>query len=279
MLGKVRRQLKKINQLSEKIFYKKHKVNQEQQNIIDKIEKEGVYALSLDDMNNLNINTSWIAHAKELKHLLDSNEVKMKNLNLNNKKKGSYVIGVNNIPEYILKDIFSFALSDNLIKIIENYFEMKLSFRGIDLRKDLNDNQNVETRIWHVDGEDSKILKILFYLEKVDNYGGPFSYIKKNLINKKTRLKKELDGRVSDNEMLKKVKIEDIQQFCGDLNKALFVDTANIYHKGTLPINKSRYAIFFCYNSKNPLMPDYCKKLNNFDLNIIDKNLRNKVAN
>jgi hypothetical protein len=276
MLGIALRQLKKINQLCKKLFFKKHKINQEQQSIIEKIEKEGVCVVSLDDMNKLKINTSWITHANELKKILDNNEKEI--INLNNKKKGSYVVGAKNIPEYILKDIFSFALSDNLIKIIENYLGMKLLFRGIDLRKDLNDNQNIETRIWHIDGEDSKILKILFYLEEVDFYGGPFSYIKKNIINKKSKLKKEFDGRVSENEILKKVEMKEINKYCGNLNQGIFVDTANIYHKGTMPIKKSRYAIFFCYNSESPLMPDYCKKLVNFDLNIIDKNLQTRVT-
>ena len=137
------------------------------------------------------------------------------------------------------------VVHEKLVEIIENYFEMPLKFRGVDIRKDLNDGKNIETRVWHIDAEDSRIIKILFYLENVDEHAGPFSYIEKDVLDKNNKLKKNHDGRINQEEILLHIEKEKLKKFCSSTNNFAIVDTGNIYHKGELPINKNRYAIFF----------------------------------
>jgi len=276
MLKKVLRQIRKAKQFLIKLFFKKHKLVEVQEEILEKLENEGIYISNVSLLKNLNISLDWMKYSNEIKEYLDNKEKTGEHeLNL----KGSYAVGMRNIPNYILEKIYDFALNENLVKIIENYFQLPLSFKGVDIRKDINDKQKIETRLWHLDSEDAKIIKILFYLDNVDKYSGPFQFIKKNVVNKKTYINKKTDfGRVEDEVMNSVCKINDINKFTGTMQEFAIVDTANIYHKGAVPI-KSRYTIFFCYNSRYPLTPEYCLNFQRIDKSIFNKKYYDMIAN
>lgn len=257
MLDRLHKQYRKVNQLLKKSIFKSHILNDQQVFLKNIINNQGIYIGKSNDLNSLGIDLKWLDHKKKLISILDQ----INNDQAKNKIKGSYVVGVKKIPDNILIDIYNFALNKKLIELFENYFELGLKFRGVDLRKDLNDNQNIETRIWHIDGEDSKIIKILFYLDEVNKTNGPFSFIKKNDLPRKNNLKKEKDGRILESEIKKEIETNKLNQFLSENGDFAIVDTCNIYHKGELPVSKPRYAIFFCYNTNYPIMPDYCKKL------------------
>ena len=122
-----------------------------------------------------------------IKRLLDERQSK-DIIDIQNRSKGSYAVDLQEIPDSILKKFENFAKSKFLISLIENYLGLEVFYRGVQVRKDLNDGKNIETRLWHCDGEDSKIIKIIFYLEDVFENDGPFTYISKNNLNKKAKL-------------------------------------------------------------------------------------------
>ena len=45
----------------------------------------------------------------------------------------------------------------------------------------------------------------------------------------------------------------------GKTGTVIFVDTANIFHRGLVPQTSDRWSIFFDYTSAFPLRPYYCK--------------------
>jgi len=276
MLNLAIRQYRKIFQLIKRQYYLPHILDQHQTSILNTIKQKGIYLGDLKILEEMNVNMDWRNHISFLKKELDNEQNKV---DLASKKKGSYAVGLRGyINENIINDIYRFALNEKLVEIIENYFEMPLTFRGVDIRKDLNDGKNIETRIWHIDGEDSKIIKILFYLENVDEHTGPFSYIEKDVLNKNNKLKKNHDGRINQEEILLSIEKEKLKKFCSNTNKFAIVDTGNIYHKGETPVNKNRYAIFFCYNSKFPLTPKYCTNLQIINKKNFKKKLLDKIA-
>ena len=275
MINKFLRQIRKINQIIKRKKFKKYSLNYKQSEILEKLKNEGIYKGKYSDLKELEIDFSWLDYSNEIIEYLDQKE-KLGEYRFN--RKGSYVVGMQKIPLHIMKKIYDFTLNKKFIEIFENYFCLPLHYKGADIRKDINDGQKIETRLWHIDSEDEKIIKILFYLNKVDTNGGPFTYIKKNIINKKHSFKhKTADGRIKDETMNQVCDKKNMLEFTNENYNFAIVDTANIFHKGKLP-EISRYSVFFCYNSKFPLQPSYCYNFQEVDKSIIEKNCFDKVA-
>ena len=228
--------------------------------VTESIEKNGFFITNLEFLKANNVDLTWVNTIPDIKKLLDKRE-KQDLSTIKKREKGSYAVDLNILPLEIKKKLDAFAQSAFLINLIENYFKLSVFYRGVQIRKDLNDGNNIETRLWHCDGEDTKIIKIIFYLEDVYEKDGPFTFIPKKILNKKSKIKFDSHGRLNDNDILNYVNEENIHKFHGKLGDCIFVDTCSIYHKGELPINKPRYAVFFCYNSNYPLNPDFCKPL------------------
>ena len=275
MINRVLRQIRKINQVIRRKIFKKHLLNIKQSEILEKLNNEGVYIGKYSDLQELGIDFSWLDYSNEIIEYLDKKEKGGEHrLNL----KGTYVVGMRKIPTYIMKKIYSFTLNKKFIEIFENYFSLPLLYKGADIRKDINDGKKIETRLWHIDSEDERIIKILFYLNKVDTVGGPFTYIKKNIVNKNVKFKhKTSSGRIEDEIMSQVCNMKNMHEFTNESYNFAIVDTANIYHKGKLP-NICRYSAFFCYNSKFPLEPSYCYNFQEIDKTIIEEKFLDKVA-
>lgn len=275
MINKFLRQLRKINQIIKRKKFKKYALDNKQYEILEKLKKEGIYIGKYSDLKELKIDFSWLDYSNEIIEYLDQKE-KLGEHKSN--RKGSYVVGMKKVPKHIIEKIYNFTLNRKFIEIFENYFCLPLHYKGADIRKDINDGKKIETRLWHIDSEDEKIIKILFYLNKVDINGGPFTYIKKNIINKKHSFKnKTVDGRIEDKIMSQVCDRKNMLEFTNENYNFAIVDTANIFHKGKLP-KVSRYSVFFCYNSKFPLEPSYCYNFQEVDKSIIEKNCLDKVA-
>ena len=228
------------------IIKKSHKpsyLNDHGEKLLKLIEKDGFCISDIQSLLNNGVDIEWFYEISNIKRLLDERESK-NIIDIQNRSKGSYAVDLQEIPDSILKKFENFAKSKFLINLIENYIGLEVFYRGVQVRKDLNDGKKIETRLWHCDGEDSKIIKIIFYLEDVFENDGPFTYISKNKLNKKSKISFDDNGRLDDSSILKYIKNNDIKKFYGKVGQCIFVDTCSIYHKGELPLNKPRYAIF-----------------------------------
>ena len=65
MISKIKRQLRKLKQILYKIFFKKHKLNEYQLNILKKLNEEGIFIGKFSDLKNLNIDYSWLDNLKK----------------------------------------------------------------------------------------------------------------------------------------------------------------------------------------------------------------------
>lgn len=254
--------------------FKVHVLNSKEAAILNQLEENGYYLGTKDDLKEMKINSEWTGKSKLIRDLLDK-EHDGTHLNLN--KKGSINIMLNQIPNNLMQSLYSFALSESFIKIIENYLKLNLSFRGVAIKKDLVDGREIETRKWHIDGEDNRIIKIIFYLKNVDENGGPFTCIsKKFTINNK--IKKDSDGRIDNQIINNRFSQDQIIKFLGDIENFIMVDTCSVLHKGELPIKDNRYIIFFCYNSQIPTQPKFCKNLNPWFVGKFKGIFQNKIT-
>ena len=257
-----------------KFSFKLHPLDNKESEILNELEENGYYVGSSEDLNKLNVNTKWKESAKEIINLLDNQHNKTK---IDFNKKGSINIMLENIPNSLMQDLYLFALNKSLVKIIENYLKLNLLFRGVAIKKDIIDGREIETRKWHIDGEDNRIIKIIFYLNKVDKSGGPFTCISKKFSKNKS-VKKDSNGRIENKSIINAFNKNQINQFIGDIENFIIVDTCSVLHKGELPLSKNRYVVFFCYNSLIPTQPKFCKNLNPSFIGKFQGNYKNKIT-
>ena len=67
--------------------------------------------------------------------------------------------------------LIEWGLEERLLALAQNYFGLPVAYRGLILRRDYADGKYIETRQWHRDSEDTRILKIIVYLNDVDEGG------------------------------------------------------------------------------------------------------------
>ncbi|MGB3655448.1 MAG: 2OG-Fe(II) oxygenase, partial [Rivularia sp. (in: cyanobacteria)] len=74
-------------------------------------------------------------------------------------------------PQQILEhqEIFLWGLEQRLINIIENYIGLPVAYHGAYFRRDTVNPIQIKSRLWHIDPEDTKVLKVVIYLHDVDN--------------------------------------------------------------------------------------------------------------
>ncbi len=171
--------------------------------------------------------------------------------------------------------LIKWGLEERLLAIAQNYFELPVAYRGLILRRDYADGQYRETRQWHRDAEDTRILKIIVYLNDIDENGGAFRFLPKNQAPKK-RIKL-VNGRVPEDIMNKIVSSDKYVTCIGPTGTVIFTDTVNVWHHGCVPKGTDRLTAFFAYNSDMPLRPQYCQPL--FPKSCLDtKNLSSKQS-
>jgi hypothetical protein len=154
-------------------------------------------------------------------------------------------------------EILLWGLQERLLAIAENYIGLPVAYRGVLARRDVADGQQVETRYWHCDGEDVRILKIIVYLSDVGPDDGPFCYVAKAR-TPKGALKTFDGGRVSDAVLDEKVASDGRVACTGPAGTVLFADTCSLWHRGAVGTARDRLTLFFSYNSQSPLRPADC---------------------
>ncbi len=76
-----------------------------------------------------------------------------------------------------LPEIYAWGLSERLLSIAENYIGLPIRYHGADVRREVADGQPNDVRLFHIDTEDHRMLRVILYLNDVKPGGGPFEYI------------------------------------------------------------------------------------------------------
>ncbi|MDB5405530.1 MAG: hypothetical protein JWL84_442 [Rhodospirillales bacterium] len=157
-------------------------------------------------------------------------------------------------------EIIAWGLDERLLAIAANYIGLPVDYRGVVLRRDIAGGTSTETRLWHRDDEDVRILKIIVYLNDVGPDGGPYEFVAKHDGPAPWRLPPRL-GRIEDPEMARWAARERWRSCTGTRGTAVFSDTCSVLHRGLIGTAADRLTLFFCYNSKQPVHPEWCEPL------------------
>jgi hypothetical protein len=155
-------------------------------------------------------------------------------------------------PQQIMEypQIFLWGLEQRLLNIIENFLGLPVAYQGVYFRRDIANQLEAGSRLWHIDQEDRKILKIIIYLNDVSEDDGPFQYIPKSLTSKIAQSLKYTSGYIPDKIMQKFISSEIYKSCTGISSTVVIADTANIFHRGKPPITSDRFTLFFDYTTR-----------------------------
>jgi glycosyltransferase involved in cell wall biosynthesis len=143
--------------------------------------------------------------------------------------------------------------------LVEYYLGLPVAYHGVYLRRDLANNIQKKTRLWHLDLEDRKMLKIIIYLHEVCEEAGPLQYISKGLTPWIFHQLKYSYGKISDQKIQAIISSTNWKSCLGKAGTVIFIDPASVFHRGKVPIKSDRFSIFFDYTSRVPKYPYFCK--------------------
>ncbi|MBD2609277.1 2OG-Fe(II) oxygenase [Scytonema hofmannii FACHB-248] len=162
-------------------------------------------------------------------------------------------------PEQLMEhpEIFLWGLEQRLLNIVENYLGLPAAYQGVFFRRDIANEVAIKSRLWHVDLEDKKVLKIIVYLNDVNEDGGPFQYIPQSLTSTIARSLKYRPRYITDEIMQQALSPSYWKSCTGLSGTVIFAGTASIFHRGKIPVANDRFAVFFDYTSRQPRQPFY----------------------
>ena len=216
--------------------------------VVETLRREGVFVTSLQALSIPSSPRMLIAAKKLIPQIPKTIS-----------KKNEFVVHASSqqIMEY--PEIFLWGLEQRLINIVENYIGLPVAYHGAYFRRDIVNKVQKRTRLWHKDVEDSQYVKIIVYLNDVNDDGGPFQYLPKCLSSTVCRYLKYKYGHIQDKVMEQVVHPSNWKSCTGSAGTVIFAVTGSILHRGKLPVASDRFSIFFDYTSRQPIFPFYCK--------------------
>lgn len=139
--------------------------------------------------------------------------------------------------------LYHLVFNEKIIAYATNYFDAipMVSFAKVTMSF-CNTLPDSDTQYWHVDFGAKNIFKVIVYLNDVDTFGGPFSYIKGSH-NKRFRGWHQ-QSRFETEELQKKYKDHCFFSAVANAGDCVLAETSG-FHKGEKPSKKSRLCLIF----------------------------------
>ncbi|TVP59782.1 MAG: 2OG-Fe(II) oxygenase [Nodularia sp. (in: Bacteria)] len=232
--------------------------------LVEKIKYEGVVITSLEELG-VPSTPDILAAAKNLITKIPPNT---------SVKKNEFVIHASSQQIMEHPAMFSWGLEQRLLDIVENYLGLPVAYNGVYFRRDIANKIVQGSRLWHIDREDRKILKIIIYLNDTNEYTGPFQYIPQDLTLEIVKALKYTSGYIHEQKMREFVSPENYKSCTGSAGTVIFAATGSIFHRGKLPIISDRFAIFFDYSSRRQKKRFHmANSLQNHNLSMLSQNI------
>jgi hypothetical protein len=150
-------------------------------------------------------------------------------------------------------DVFLYGLDEANLDMAESFIGLPVVYAGCELKRERPEAPPVDVRMWHIDVEDRRMLKIIVYLSDVDEDCGPFTYLDVKGTGRAKEHLRYLSGFVEDGAMGRIVPRTSWRTVVGPRLTATYVDTCNLFHKAAQPRKHDRYSVTFSYTSTTPL--------------------------
>lgn len=215
-------------------------ISAEHQNLLDIVDSNGVAMTSLKDLN--------IPKTQEL-----VDKANWLILNAPEFNETEITVGIRGHILREFPEVLLWGLDPQLLDMAENYIGLPIYYLGAQVKRELTNGKSLGVRKWHIDTEDYRMLKIIIYLNDVDEFGGPFQYLSKQDTEIAKKSLGYKSGLIDDDVMSSHLDPEKWIACTGSEYTATLIDTANIFHRAKPPTHKERKSITFHYISQNPI--------------------------
>jgi hypothetical protein len=214
------------------------------------------------------IQSLGVAHAEEFWAQADSLLVELDSVSIGHfegdlsdgRSTAAHCISVDP-PELLAKapQLLLTGVDETLLDLAEGYLGVPAAFTTVHLRKDIGTAQQVGTRIWHLDTEDHRVLRVIVYLSDVGIDDGPFEFIPLEHTRRQPAAIKDRGYRAAgdpllDDEMASLVPRDQWRQSTGPRGTMVIADNARLFHHGK-PHSSQRIALIYTYTSRSPRYP------------------------
>lgn len=149
--------------------------------------------------------------------------------------------------------LWHWGLQEELLDVVEHYLGVAPRYFGPEVRREVADSQATGVRQWHRDSEDRRMVKVLVWLNDVDELGGPFAYIPVDRSTEAVRELRYVSGFVSDEKLYSIVPEGEVRTVTGPKWTAFMADNTRLVHKASPPVARDRYSVTFTWSTRHPL--------------------------
>ena len=148
--------------------------------------------------------------------------------------------------------LYQWGLRPEVLDVVENYLGVPPCYYGPLVRRDTADGRTVDTRHWHRDIEDHRMMKMLIWLHDVDSDGGPFTYVRRAPSALAARELRYVGGFVDTERFAQVVPREQWREATGPQWTVGVPDTSQIFHRAAPPVARDRYSVTFTWMTRRP---------------------------
>jgi hypothetical protein len=149
--------------------------------------------------------------------------------------------------------IWQWGLNEQVLDMVESYIGLPARYDGASVRCERATGEAFGVRQWHRDIEDRRMLKLLVWLNDVDDDGGPFEYVDRARTPDLTRSLRYISGYVSDEAIRRQVPESEWRRGTGPMWTSVIADPRNVFHRAMPPVRRDRYSLTFSYTSRSPV--------------------------
>jgi hypothetical protein len=216
--------------------------------IVETLNTEGVVVTSLEELS-----------IPSTPQLLEAAKILMPKISRFSGDENEFVVHATSEQMMEYPEIFLWGLEQRLLNLAENYLGLPVAYHGSYFRRDLANQVERKSRLWHMDSEDRKLFKVIVYLNDINDDRGPFQYIPKDITSKVADSLKYKYGYISDKSMQQVISQSNYKSCTGPSGTVVIAGTGSVFHRGKRPVGSDRLSVFFDYTSRQPKFPFYCK--------------------
>jgi hypothetical protein len=231
-----------------------HDLNKHDRLLVSQLRHEGVATTTLDDLALLGTSTMLSIANRELAHIPRGSTVEFKG----ERAASSHSVGLNSRKLMVYPDLFMWGLQSRWLELIEDYLRQPVAYLGCAIRREVPNQKQVGVRLWHQDGEDYKVVKVIIYLNDVGEDEGPFEYIPKKQTPSYTQFN-HINNNIRDHDMAQVVPPHHWKRCLGARGTVVIADTVSVFHHASVP-RKERYSLTMAYTSRAPKNISLCRK-------------------
>ncbi|MEB3210339.1 MAG: hypothetical protein VKL39_03265 [Leptolyngbyaceae bacterium] len=219
--------------------------------IVNALQTDGAYVTSLATLNLPDTDCFW-SSAQAIAHALSDSQANSNSL------RGGFRVEASANQLLNHPALIRWGVGDRLLSVVEDYLQEPAALCSVIVRRDMANGLMRGTRLWHRDIEDRRMCKVIVYLNAVSEKNGPFAYLSRQTTDR-CRMLKARYGYLRDRIMQSYLASFEDHLCVGAEGTVIFCDTAATFHRGVVPVEGDRLAVFFTYVTHHPRSPWKCK--------------------